>query len=113
MASLQNKSRAQTLEKALNLLEFTDLLHLKDEPAGNLSGGQQKLLEFARALMLDPMLVLLDEPFAGLHPKIMAQIKDLIEKLRDKGKTFVVVSHDIQSIFEISDRLAVLNEGKK
>jgi branched-chain amino acid transport system ATP-binding protein len=113
LASLQNKSRAQALEKALNLLEFTDLLHLKDEPAGNLSGGQQKLLEFARALMLDPMLVLLDEPFAGLHPKIMAQIKDLIGKLREKGKTFVVVSHDIQSIFEISDRLAVLNEGKK
>lgn len=100
------------VERAFKFLEFFELMDLKDELAGNLSGGQQKLLELARASMMDPELLLLDEPFHGVHPtlkdKIIGYIKSTNKSL---GKTFIVSSHDIPSIMGLCERLIVMNAG--
>ena len=98
-------------KKAEELLKFFELYHLKDELAGNLSGGQQKLLEIARVMMLDPSILLMDEPFAGVHYKIVNRIVDHIKELRGE-KTFLIVSHDMHTIFGLCDRMLVMNEGK-
>jgi len=100
-------------DQTQEVLEFFNLEHLKDEYAGNISGGQQKLLELARALMLNPVLFLLDEPFVGVHPEIRSQIYELVEKIHSMGKTFVIISHDMKSIFKLSNRLVVLSSGTK
>ncbi|MDJ0270274.1 MAG: ABC transporter ATP-binding protein [Aigarchaeota archaeon] len=101
------------VENALKLLELVGLSDKLDARAGTLSGGQQKLLELARTLMLNPTLLLLDEPFAGVHPKIVMKLSELILDMRKKGKTFLIISHDIHTISWLSDRLVVMNEGRK
>lgn len=98
-------------EKAESILDFFDLSRMKDEYSGALSGGQKKLLELARALMLDPDLVLLDEPFAGVNPTLKNKLLEYIRNLRDDGITFVVIEHDIPVINEITDHLFVMDEG--
>jgi len=102
------------LERAETLLAFVGLLEKRDQYAYELSGGQQKLLEFARALMPDPKSILMDEPFAGVHPEIKGQLRDNIKEMNKKEKkTFVVVSHDMESIEDLCHRLVVLNIGEK
>jgi branched-chain amino acid transport system ATP-binding protein len=100
-------------EQAEEVLELLDLSHLRDEQAGNLSGGQRKLLELGRVLMLTPDLILLDEPVAGVNPALTDSILRTIESLRDEGYSFCVVEHDIQVIMELSERVIVMSEGKK
>ena len=112
LATQNNTDRSALTEEADNWLGLVGLHSLRDEQAGNLSGGQQRLLEFTRALMLRPQLMLLDEPFGGVHPVVMEKIKELINKLKAEGKAVIIISHDIQSVFELSDRMMVLNEGK-
>jgi branched-chain amino acid transport system ATP-binding protein len=99
--------------KAQNLLDFVGILHLKDNLGYELSGGQQKLLEFARVLMSDPDLFLLDEPFAGVHPVIQTELSGKIRELNEKGKTFIIVSHDIAALSRLCERVIVLNSGRK
>ncbi len=101
----------QLLQRARDLLRFLDIESLAHEQAGNLSGGQQKLLEFARALMLHPRLVLLDEPFAGVHPMLKERMLERIAELHGQGLDFVVVSHDLPTILGISSLLVVLANG--
>lgn len=103
----------KTSEQALQVLEFLKLAHLQEEYAANISGGQQKLLDFGRALMLTPELFLLDEPFVGVHPEISMQIHELIKTVNSLGKTFIIISHDMKSIFTLSSRLIVLSFGTK
>lgn len=103
----------QLLERARELLRFLEIEDLAHEQAGNLSGGQQKLLEFARALMLRPRLVLLDEPFAGVHPLLKERMLQRLEELNGQGIDFVLVSHDLPTILGISSRLVVLANGRK
>jgi branched-chain amino acid transport system ATP-binding protein len=98
-------------KKADEVLKFFDLAHLKDELAGNLSGGQQKLCEMARISMMDPDLYLLDEPFVGVHIVIKTKILDSIVSLNKMGKTFVIISHDIPDIMNTCDRVVVLSSG--
>jgi len=100
-------------DQSHEILGILNLEHLKEEYAANISGGQQKLLEFGRALMLNPELFILDEPFVGVHPKIRMQIYELIEMIHSTGKTFIVISHDMKSIFRLSNRLIVLSSGTK
>jgi len=100
------------MQRALDLLKFVGLIELKDELAQNLSVGQQKLLEFARILMLEPELLLLDEPAAGIHPEMIKRMLAHIRELQDKGKTFIIVEHNIPAIMEISERIIVLNYGE-
>jgi len=108
-----DKSRKIVERKAKEVLEFLTLDHLKDEYAENLSGGQQKLLELGRVLMLDPDIILLDEPFAGVHPKLREKVYKYIRDIRESGKAFIIISHDMSSIFTLSERIIVFNEGKK
>jgi len=98
-------------KRADNLLETVGLTSLKDELAGNLSGGQQKLLEIIRVLIFDPKILLLDEPTAGVHPTLKKKFYDLVRK--EKGKLFLIVSHDIKTVFVVCERIAVLSAGAK
>ena len=99
-------------EKAMEVLEFLTMDHLARDYARSLSGGQQKLLELGRLLMLDPDIVILDEPFAGVHPKLMETIYQYIDMVHKQGKAFIIISHDMDSIFTLSKRLLVLNFGE-
>ncbi len=98
--------------RAMEVLEFLTIEHLANEYARGLSGGQQKLLELGRLLMLDPDLIILDEPFAGVHPKLMETIYEYIVQVHKQGKAFIIISHDMDSIFTLSKRLVVLNYGE-
>lgn len=98
-------------EQASEVLEFLTLDHLRNEYAQALSGGQQKLLELGRLLMLDPDVIILDEPFAGVHPKLMEIIYAYIRRMQHAGKAIVLISHQMDAIFALSERLLVLNFG--
>ncbi len=100
-------------KKATEILEFLTIDHLAREFARNLSGGQQKLLELGRLLMLDPKLIILDEPFAGVHPKLRQTIWDFIVHVNENlERAFIIISHDMDTIFTLSKRLLVLNYGE-
>jgi ABC-type branched-subunit amino acid transport system ATPase component len=99
--------------KAVSLLEFFGLLPLKDVYAGALSGGQKKLLELARALMTDPKMLLLDEPFSGVNPTLAKKLVGHIRDLREnKGMSFLITEHDMPLIMQLSDYIYVLSKGK-
>jgi branched-chain amino acid transport system ATP-binding protein len=100
------------LDKAMDELKFLTMDHLANEYGRALSGGQQKLLELGRLLMLDPDIIILDEPFAGVHPKLMEKIYEYITTVSARGKAFVIISHDMDTIFALSQRLLVLNFGE-
>ncbi len=107
------QNREDRIKTATELLRLVGLEGKINDPAAALSGGQKKLLEFARALMLNPKLMLLDEPFAGVHVSIVARLSDMIERMKKENRTFIIVSHDIHTISKLSDRVVVMNEGKK
>jgi branched-chain amino acid transport system ATP-binding protein len=94
-------------------LEFLGLAALEALPAKNLSGGQQKLLELGRALMLDPEILFLDEPFAGVNPFLRDQIIEFVRKLHADGRTFVIVDHDIEALQRLVHRMVVMSRGEK
>lgn len=97
--------------KASEILEFLTIDHLRNEYGRALSGGQQKLLELGRLLMLNPDIVILDEPFAGVHPRLMEIIYRYIARLNEDGKAIILISHQMESIFTLCHRLLVLNYG--
>jgi branched-chain amino acid transport system ATP-binding protein len=97
--------------RAMEVLSFLTIEHLANDYARNLSGGQQKLLELGRVLMVDPQLNILDEPFAGVHPKLRETICQFITTVHEQGKAFIIISHEMDTIFSLSQRLLVLNEG--
>ncbi len=99
-------------EKALEYLERVNMAELKDSLGDELSGGQQKLLEYVRLLMFDPDMVLLDEPFSGVHPVLKSMFHNEILRLREMGKTFILVSHDLVSVYTLSEEIIVLDLGK-
>ena len=102
----------QVFPKAMEVLEFLTIDHLRNEYAQALSGGQQKLLELGRLLMLDPDIIILDEPFAGVHPKLMEIIYGYIRRVNYAGKAIILISHQMESIFTLCGRLLVLNFGE-
>ncbi|HET7411095.1 MAG TPA: ATP-binding cassette domain-containing protein [Pararhizobium sp.] len=99
--------------RAREVLAFLRLGHMAGEYARALSGGQQKLLELGRALMLKPRLLLLDEPFAGVHPRLLEQIIDHIKSLNQEGHTIVVVDHNLEAIQSVVARTIVMTRGRK
>lgn len=99
-------------ERALEILKFLNLYELRGEYAGNLSGGQKKLLEIGRMLMLEPSLVLMDEPFAGVNPALAEEINKRLRELRDRGLTILVVEHDVKRVLRVSDVVYVMSEGR-
>ncbi len=101
-------------ERAEELMEFVTLTKLRGEYGGNLSYGQQKLLEFARALMTDPDLILLDEPAAGVNRTLLNNLLDHIHHLQeDQGKTILIVEHDMNVIMNHCEKVFVLDYGVK
>jgi branched-chain amino acid transport system ATP-binding protein len=104
---------AEVRETARRHLEFLGLTRVEGLHAKNLSGGQQKLLELGRALMLDPDILFLDEPFAGVNPFLRDEIIEFVRKLHAEGRTFVIVDHDIQALQRLVVRLVVMSRGQK
>ena len=104
-------SLRQARERARGILEDLNLDRVADDKASSLSGGQAKLLEFGRILMLSPRLVLLDEPFGGVHPELKAFMYERIRDWNAGGVTVILVSHDMGSIFNLCRRVVTLSYG--
>lgn len=105
--------KAEATRTARRHLEFLGLAKLERLQAKNLSGGQQKLLELGRALMLDPEILFLDEPFAGVNPFLRDEIIVLVQRLHADGRTFVIVDHDIEALQRLVHRMVVMSRGEK
>ncbi len=99
--------------RARELIDFVNLTRVTHELAANLSYGQSKLLEFIRALMLEPRLVMLDEPAAGVNPTLLEKLVGHIRELRDRGVTFLIVEHNMSLVMNLCDALVVLDYGEK
>lgn len=102
----------EIIDQALAVLEYVDLIHLRDEYAANLSGGQKKLLELARALMAEPQMILLDEPGAGVNRTLMRRLVGYIEELCfERGITMFIIEHDMDLVARLCDPVIVMSEG--
>lgn len=106
------RQEEKNIEKALGILQDLGLVDLKGEYSGNLSGGQQKLLSLGRALMADPEVILLDEPTAGVNPTLIKKLLGFLRELRERGRTLVIVEHDMNVISDLCDIVYVLNNGE-
>ncbi len=104
--------RSTVIEKGQEILDLLEIGHLADGPAAEMSGGQAKLLEFGRIMMLDPKLVLLDEPFGGVHPMLKRLMHDRIRDWNGRGTTIILISHDMGSIFDLCGRVMTLQNGR-
>lgn len=97
--------------RAAEILATIRLDHLVDAPAASLSGGQKKLLEIGMIMMTNPRYLLLDEPFGGVHPELKNQLEAYLVELHRSGKTVILISHEMPSVFRICERLIVLDRG--
>ena len=113
LAGRVRRQETAVYEKALEVLEFVNLTHLQDEYAGNLSGGQKKLVELARTMMADPKMILLDEPGAGVNPSLMNKLVEHIRALRQRGVTFLLIEHDMDLVMNLCQPVIVMSEGTK
>ncbi|MFC1950122.1 ABC transporter ATP-binding protein [Chloroflexota bacterium] len=100
-------------EKALGLLEAMDIVHVKDEIAGDLPHGHQRSLGIAIALATEPKLLLLDEPVTGMNPTETEVMMEKIKKLRDRGITILIVEHDMKAVMSTCEKITAMNFGKK
>ena len=98
-------------EKANEIMNDLNIGHMANSYARELSGGQKKLLELARSIINEPEILLLDEPLAGVNPKLAEDILSLITKLSNSGITIIMVEHNIEAVMKISERIVVLAEG--
>lgn len=106
------REEAHNLERARELLATVMLEHMTDDLVGSLSGGQRKLLSLAQALMAGPELIMLDEPTAGVNPKLIDDIVAVIRRLREEGRaTFLIVEHNMSVVRRLCDEIAVLDAG--
>ncbi len=106
-------SRADAERRGRELLQFVKLEGLAGEYAGNLSYGQQKLVEFVRVLMTDPALILLDEPAAGVNRTLLNDLLGAVARLRDEGRTILLVEHDMKVVMGLCETVFVLDHGEK
>lgn len=104
---------AQASEEGLRLLRFVGIEHYANEPARNLSYGDQRRLEIARALGTKPKLLLLDEPAAGMNPTEKDGLMELIRNIKDSGVTVLLIEHDMKVVMGVCERVAVLDHGEK
>lgn len=99
------------LEDARRMLDQFEIGHLAKQPATDLSGGQMKLVELARAMLAEPEILLLDEPVAGVNPTLANKLRDHIDRLNEEGVTFLVIEHDMEFIMNLADPIIVLDQG--
>jgi branched-chain amino acid transport system ATP-binding protein len=107
------REEADALKKALNLLKEFDLLSIKDKNTDNIYNVQQRRLMIATALASDPLLLLLDEPTAGMSNEETEQTVEMIHNVKDKGVAIIIIEHNMKVAMEISDRIIALNYGEK
>ncbi len=107
------RAERQAVEKAKSWLERIDLLARADDPAGSLPYGAQRRLEIARAMCVDPVLLCLDEPAAGLNPSETAELGALLLRIRAEGCSLLLIEHDMNVVMRISDHVVVLDRGRK
>jgi branched-chain amino acid transport system ATP-binding protein len=107
------REESSAIEKAAALLEFVGIAHRGEEKAKNLSYGDQRRLEIARALATEPKLLCLDEPAAGFNPSEKAALIELIRAIRDDGYTVLLIEHDMRLVMEVTERIVVLEFGRK
>jgi neutral amino acid transport system ATP-binding protein len=100
-------------ERAMELLEWVGLAKYRNDEVGKLSFGQQKLIEFIAVLMSDPDLILLDEPAGGVNPVMIEKMMEMVEDLNAKGKTFLLVEHNMRLVMELCQHIIVLDHGQK
>jgi ABC-type branched-subunit amino acid transport system ATPase component len=100
-------------ERARKWLSDLGLSHLASDPADSLSVGQQRLLELAMNLLVEPDLLLLDEPLAGVHPVIRNRIGEVIRGQRTAGRSFLLIEHDMRFVMDLCDRIVVMQQGRK
>ena len=106
------REEARLAERVRGLLDFLNLSRVADEPAGKLSGGQKKLLELGRLLMLEPRCILLDEPFAGVNPVLIEELSDRIVELNQRGLTVAIIEHNLEELARIAPRMYVMDRGR-
>jgi ABC-type branched-subunit amino acid transport system ATPase component len=106
-------SSGQERKRALELLDFVGLTSLRDLPAGNLSYGQKKLLEFAFVLIAEPQVILLDEPAGGVNPTMLNYLTERIRLLNQRGVTFLVVEHNMEFVMRLCDKVMVMHRGTR
>lgn len=112
MLEVVEPSPEQRSERLEELLEALDLVRLRDSPANSLSGGERRRCEVARALALDPRIVLLDEPFAGIDPLTIAGIKQMIAEMRDRNIGILLTDQNVPEMLNVIDRAYVMVEGR-
>jgi ABC-type branched-subunit amino acid transport system ATPase component len=110
---LSRWSSTHEQQRALELLGFVGLVELKDMPAGNLSYGQKKLLEFAYVLIAEPQVILLDEPAGGVNPTMINYLAERIRTLNRRGVTFLVVEHNMEFVMGLCDKVMVMHRGTR
>jgi neutral amino acid transport system ATP-binding protein len=110
---LSRWSATHEQERALELLDFVGLTRLKNDPAGSLSYGQKKLLEFAFVLIADPQVILLDEPAGGINPTMINYLAERIRTLNQRGTTFLIVEHNMEFVMGLCDRVMVMHRGTR
>ncbi|WP_435094987.1 ABC transporter ATP-binding protein [Halorubrum sp. N11] len=99
------------LADAERILEDFEIDHLATQPATDISGGQMKLVELARAMLAEPEVLLLDEPVAGVNPTLAKKLKTQIRRLHEQGTTFVLIEHDMEFVMDLADPIIVLDQG--
>ena len=112
-ALISQKDNEKELErKSYEVMEMLNLDNMAKSYARELSGGQKKLLELGRAIVKNPKVLLLDEPLAGVNPKLAEQILEIISNLIEEGKTVLMVEHNIEAVMKVSERVVVMAEGE-
>lgn len=102
----------EIVKRADAILSELTLEELRERPAEKISGGQKKLLEIGMIMMTDPKVLLLDEPFGGVHPTLKIQLEKYLGRLNEQGKTIILVSHEMASVFRTCSRLLVMDRGR-
>ena len=105
------ESEAANLADAERILADFEIDHLATQPATDISGGQTKLVELARAMLAEPEILLLDEPVAGVNPTLAKKLKSQIRRLNDRGTTFLLIEHDMEFVMDLADPIVVLDQG--
>jgi len=114
MAILETKNltKLDMKKKTRSLLKELNILHIKNAKAYSLSGGERRRVEITRALATSPSFILLDEPFAGIDPIAVADIQEIISKLKDKGIGVLITDHNVRETLSITDRAYIISDGK-